>query len=229
MKDVSAPRGPRILIVDDHRISRLFMAAALRDYTGSVKQASAPEQALTIALGWLPEVILLDVMLGGSNGFELARRIRRLWPQNTPLPRIVMLSASPPTAGTGRFTPVATGGFLHKPFSARKLRSVVEQAHRSPPPERCDEPPPKRLQELLREELAARLGPLDHCLSKPDFPAAGAILHQLIASSAFCQQPALERDLRCLDAACRDIPNSGRLAREYYDFLISARDCLGRF
>jgi CheY-like chemotaxis protein len=228
VKQVFAPAEPRILIVDDHRISRLFMAAALRDYSGSVKQASTPKQALAVALHWLPEVILLDVMLGESNGFEVARRIRKRWPRNTALPRIVMLSANPPNGDRTHVVPVEADRFLRKPFSARQLLDAVEQAHRNPSAERCDARPPERLRDLLREELTARLGPLDRFLSEPDLAAAGAILHQLIASSAFCQQPALERDLRSLNSACGEVANSRRLAREYYAFLVTARAYLER-
>ncbi|HET6593340.1 MAG TPA: response regulator, partial [Xanthomonadales bacterium] len=84
----------RILIVDDHRISRRFMAAALRQNGAAVKQAATVSHALSIALSWLPDVVVLDVRLGDDCGYDVAELLGRRWPAAVRNPDIFLLSAA---------------------------------------------------------------------------------------------------------------------------------------
>jgi DNA-binding response OmpR family regulator len=72
---VSDPAGPLVLVVEDEP----EIAALMRDFLEAdgfrVRLAADAEQA-TVALGMVPDCVLLDVMLPGSSGFELCRGIR---------------------------------------------------------------------------------------------------------------------------------------------------------
>jgi len=219
---------PRILIVDDHDISRQFMAETLQQNAVPVRQARDAREARRIALSWLPQVILLDVRLAEENGYATAAQIRLHWPPAHPWPRIVMLSADPQES-VPRATAAAADVFLLKPVSARELmRAVLAESRPAPSVPAGEGPPPAALQELFRAELKARLASLDQCLRGADLAAARSILHQLIASSALCGQRRLERDLRALHAACNRPADSVLLARGYFSLLSAARDYLGQ-
>ena len=216
-----AADGPRVLIVDDHPISRQFMAAALRRVAADVKQACTADEARTLAWTWLPDVILMDVRLAEANGFEVARQIRERWPRATRQPRVIMLSAGTREAAQCRSNPAGTDRLLAKPVTVPVLLDAVAASTR-PAPGCVDEHSLAQLQDLFRSELAARLLQLEECLTAFDLAGAQAILHQLIASSGLCQQRRLERDLRALYEACGKHPEAASLAGQYFSLLVSA-------
>ena len=222
----SATPAPGVLIVDDHAISRRYIAAALRQTNWCVKQAATASKALSIALSWLPQLILLDVKLGPGNGFDLARHIWEKWPDSLQRPRMVVLSADLPDPHQMKLSSHCVHGFLLKPVSAARLLAVVEPGRHHPvstdsPGERLPE-----LQRLFRLELAAQLTSLDRYLTIQDLPAAGEILHQLIASSGLCREPRLESALRGLEEACRKSAGAAELGQRYFSLLVNARDYL---
>jgi CheY-like chemotaxis protein len=218
-------RGPRVLIVDDHGISRQFMAAALRHIAGDIKQACTASEARALAWSWLPDLILMDVRLADTDGFEVARQIRSRWPLTIQQPRVIMLSAQPCRAGRPRIDRAGMDGFLTKPVTMPELFDAIAAPTNSVT-RSVDEDSLSQLQALFRCELAARLEPLEGCLTSCDFAGARAILHQLIASSGLCLQRRLERDLRALHEACDKRPHAGSLARNYFSLLVRARKYL---
>lgn len=226
MNAASSRGETRVLVVDDHAISRQYTIAALRQTSCSVKHAPSAREALEIALTWLPEVILLDVELAGADGFDVALRIRNAWPLATRQPRIVMLSAALPEAAGRARTRVRTDGFLVKPVSARRLRSAIAGRAREAPAPAAPALPDALLQQLFRAELVSRLDTLDGCLAGRDLPAARAILHQLIASSRLCRQRRLERNMLALHRACHVSCEAEKLGRRYYSLLAAAREYL---
>lgn len=227
MKQTTSATTPRVLIVDDHGTSRQFMVGILEQAAVPLRQAPSAGEARRLALDWLPDVILLDVRLAGENGYETARHVRRHWPPDRPLPRMIMMSADPPDGPSSRATAPRSEAFLIKPFTARQLLNVVLEASHSPPlGPNYGNPGSRTLQGLFRAELASGLEALDRCLILRDLVSAQGILHQLIAASAFCQQRRLERDLRGLYAACHESTETQALAQEYFALLASARSYL---
>ena len=77
------PSPIRILIVDDHEIVREGLQALLaeeQDLQVSGLAADGP-QAIALAQALRPDVILMDLMMGGMNGIEAMQRIREHDPQ----------------------------------------------------------------------------------------------------------------------------------------------------
>lgn len=65
----------KILAVDDDTNNIAIMEELLGgDY--DLKTATTGEQALEIAQDFRPEIILLDIMMPGMNGYEVCRRLR---------------------------------------------------------------------------------------------------------------------------------------------------------
>jgi len=78
---VSAEPGPpnqpaRILIVDDERHNRRLLEAMLTPEGFSLTSASSGEEALSMVAEQPPDLILLDLMMPGMSGYEVAGRIK---------------------------------------------------------------------------------------------------------------------------------------------------------
>ena len=66
----------RILVVDDIAANcRLLEAKLLAEYY-EVSLASSGPEALAVAGRWSPDVILLDVMMPGMDGYEVCQRLK---------------------------------------------------------------------------------------------------------------------------------------------------------
>lgn len=224
----SVESGPRVLVVDDHAMSRRYTVAALRQNGATVKASGTPQTALAIALRWLPDAICTDLQLPGMGGRELIRRIRQGWPATRPQPLIVVLSADPaPLASRQQplvdrvLTKPATPAQLRAALAAQPADRVMEGADGAAPL------PATELQQLFRKELTLRLPDLESRLARKEFSQVRAILHQLLASSRLCGDRRLETDLQALHTACRDDARAAEVGRRYCDLLVDAGHYLG--
>jgi len=113
---------PKILIADDEREIVSLIKEGFLDEGFSVLTAYDGYQAIEMAKQQ-PDLILLDVMMPGPDGYEVCRAIRDF--VNCP---IVFLSAR--QAETDRIQGLAVGGddYLLKPFRLKELKARV-QAH----------------------------------------------------------------------------------------------------
>ncbi|MFM2342615.1 MAG: hypothetical protein RLZZ592_2268 [Pseudomonadota bacterium] len=71
-------RQPRVLLVDDDPVNLLLTGAALRERGFTVVEAEGGLAALQQLADWLPDVIVLDAMMPGLDGFEICRELRDL-------------------------------------------------------------------------------------------------------------------------------------------------------
>jgi CheY-like chemotaxis protein len=81
--------GARILIVDDQDNARRALAIGLRLEGFVVDEAPDGSSALDRLSGFAPDLCLVDLMMPGMNGLELARLLRERLPEL----RIVLTSA----------------------------------------------------------------------------------------------------------------------------------------
>jgi CheY-like chemotaxis protein len=72
-----AGREVRVLCVDDDPDIAEALAQLLRDLGHEVRVAHGGAEALALAEGYRPEVVLLDIGLPDMDGYEVARRLRR--------------------------------------------------------------------------------------------------------------------------------------------------------
>lgn len=69
---------PLALVVDDDPSLRLYMSAALKKSGFNVLEAESGEAALGLFTTGRPDLILLDLVMPGMDGFETCRAVRRL-------------------------------------------------------------------------------------------------------------------------------------------------------
>ena len=67
----------RILMVDDEPVVTEVVERYLRLEDFEVSLASDGVEALRIAQEWVPDLVVLDLMLPGMDGLEVCRRIRK--------------------------------------------------------------------------------------------------------------------------------------------------------
>ena len=69
---VRAPAAPRVLIVDDERLNRQLIEVMLAGEGYDVVLVNGGRDALASVASYRPDIILLDVMMPGMNGYEVA-------------------------------------------------------------------------------------------------------------------------------------------------------------
>lgn len=106
----------RILIVDDEPALCNMMAKLLSHWGYAVESACSPGEALAIFRSKPCDLVLVDLLLPGMTGQEVAPHIKSHSP-NTP---VVLISAFPPENVPG------VDYIYSKPLSPAKLRSIVQ-------------------------------------------------------------------------------------------------------
>jgi CheY-like chemotaxis protein len=126
MKD----RASRVLVVEDDDATRTALALALVDESYSVRQAARADEALGILATWLPDLILLDIEMPGSDGWAF-RRAQRSLPGAAGVPVVVVSASHRLIAPSGDLAPAAV---LPKPFRLDELLTTVGRVAARPAP-----------------------------------------------------------------------------------------------
>jgi len=120
---------PKILVVDDHPSSRMTAVALLSVEGYEVMEAESGPIALKRVVECNPDLILLDVMMPGMDGFEVCRRLKA--DEQTRLIPVVFITAL--NDKRSRIMGIEAGGddFLSKPFDhlelSARVKSLVRQ------------------------------------------------------------------------------------------------------
>ena len=120
---------PKILVVDDHPSSRMTAVALLSVEGYEVLEAESGSDALKRVVECNPDLILLDVMMPGMDGFEVCRNLKQ--DEQTRLIPVVFITAL--NDRRSRILGIEAGGddFLTKPFDrlelSARVRSLVQQ------------------------------------------------------------------------------------------------------
>jgi CheY-like chemotaxis protein len=120
------PGIPHILVVDDEPIVRGAVMRVLGGWGFRILEAETAEEAMTVLTtlaGERPQLVIVDIVLPGDNGIELARQIREEFPEQ----RILYMSAYPKDVLWTEGLRDGTEDFLAKPFTAEQLIRAVER------------------------------------------------------------------------------------------------------
>jgi DNA-binding response OmpR family regulator len=123
----------RILIVDDHADSRDVLRYLLELRGFDVFLAESSEMAVRILEHAAVDLVVLDVMMPGLDGFAVAKWMRE-WPATAMVP-IVMLTARGDVETRARAASVGAGDYVVKPFEVddlvRRLRAQLQPQGRA--------------------------------------------------------------------------------------------------
>lgn len=151
----------RILVVDDQPVNRRLLEAKLTAEYYDVLTAGSGEEALSICAAQRPDVVLLDVMMPGLDGFETCRRLKA---GDADIP-VVMVTALSDVRDRVCGLEAGADDFLSKPIDDLALFSRVRSLVRL-----------KRMSDefRLRDELGARLSAVTQGLRSSDEPIRAA-------------------------------------------------------
>ena len=115
-----SPVGTRILTVEDDERIRTAVRFALEDEGWVVDEADSGEAAIDRFTDGEPDVVLIDIMLPGIDGFELCRSLRR----NSDVP-IIMVTARDDTHDVVAGLEAGADDYLTKPFAPKELSARI--------------------------------------------------------------------------------------------------------
>ncbi|MCA8960249.1 MAG: response regulator, partial [Planctomycetes bacterium] len=159
----------KILCVDDDLINRATLAELLGDDYDIELAVDGPD-ALQRARRFRPDLILLDIMMPGMNGYTVARRVRA-----TPALRhtkIIMVSAKAMVAERLEGYDAGADDYLTKPFDHDELLAKIQVHLRLRASEEVEELHASVMASLgsrTSKPLSGILGPLELLLSCDDF------------------------------------------------------------
>jgi DNA-binding response OmpR family regulator len=179
--------GTRILTVEDDERIRTAVKLALEDEGWQVLEADNGEDALALFLREPADVVLIDIMLPGIDGFEVCRSLRR----QSDVP-IVMVTARDDTHDVVAGLEAGADDYLTKPFAPKELSARIRALLRRA---RTTEPGVSRLTfgdlEIIPEQGRVTLSGNDLHLTKTEF----RLLVELASSPGrvFSREVLLER------------------------------------
>jgi twitching motility two-component system response regulator PilH len=115
-----------VLIVDDSPTEQHIFCKALERHGYDTAVASDGEEAIAAALEMQPEVIVMDVVMPGMNGFQATRRLSKN-PGTANIPVVIVSSKGQETDRIWGLRQGATQ-YLVKPVDAGALVAAVEAA-----------------------------------------------------------------------------------------------------
>jgi len=124
--------GQKILLIDDHATVRSLIETmlALRGY--QVLHALDGGSGLQVARQERPDLILLDVMMPGLDGFEVCRRLKSD-PLTSDIP-VVFLSARDDRLSAEMGRQCGGVAYLRKPFRTQDVLGLLQEQFGGTPP-----------------------------------------------------------------------------------------------
>jgi diguanylate cyclase (GGDEF)-like protein/PAS domain S-box-containing protein len=119
----------RILIIDDDALIRALAVEALREAGFYVVEADSGEHGLAAFEAERPDLVLLDVVMPGLDGFEVCRRLRS-HPRLGHVP-VIMLTGLEDTESIERAYDSGATDFISKPINWALLRYRISYAMRA--------------------------------------------------------------------------------------------------
>ena len=114
----------KLLLIDDeddvrYSFKRIFSSPDL-----NLETAASGEEGLKVIKSFQPDLVLMDVRMGGINGLETLRRIRQ---DDAKLP-VIMMTAYGTTQTAIDAMKLGAYDYLLKPFDVPKLKQIVADA-----------------------------------------------------------------------------------------------------
>jgi DNA-binding response OmpR family regulator len=122
VSEVRAAARKRILVVDDEEDVQILVCRILRDLGYEVQAASDGAQAMEMILVWRPDLLVLDLMMPGVDGWGVLARLRET---RDPLP-VVVLTARTDYSTLQRGIREGAAAYVCKPFRFHELVATCQ-------------------------------------------------------------------------------------------------------
>jgi len=119
------PSMPTVLVIDDDPHMGVILTRILMKHGFKIKVAMDGASGIELAINEHPDLIILDVVMPGIDGVEVARRLRGE-PACAGIP-IVFLTAFAPSVGKREAKGVAVDAFISKPFVVEDLVESIKE------------------------------------------------------------------------------------------------------
>jgi DNA-binding response OmpR family regulator len=121
----------KVLIIDDEKLLVKSTSMVLAHHDYDVKGALSGEEGLKAALEFAPDVILLDIMMPGMDGWQVLEALK----QNaiTRCIPVVIFSAREYSNGKSLAAQKGAADFIAKPFEADELVEMLVNQLSAPP------------------------------------------------------------------------------------------------
>ncbi|CAN5812093.1 EAL domain-containing protein [soil metagenome] len=148
--------GPTVLLVDDDEVNLLLTSIALRERGFSITEATSGERAMENLSRWVPDVVVLDALMPGMDGFQTCRELRVL-PGFESLPVLMLTGLDDDASITRAYEAGATDFFVKSTqwsLLAGRLRYLLRSSRTRVELER-------HKMRLARAQDLARMGSFD--------------------------------------------------------------------
>ncbi|MDR2443563.1 MAG: response regulator [Deltaproteobacteria bacterium] len=116
--------APRILIVDDDQMIHKLLGAILQKAGFECLDAMTGAEGLEIATEQSPELIILDIMMPGMNGFDVMRALKSN-PATANIP-VIFLSGKFHNREKSQARELGAADFMEKPFERNELLARIK-------------------------------------------------------------------------------------------------------
>jgi len=113
----------RMLVVDDDR-TNIEVLKEIFCNRFNLLVARSGEDAVTIAKEWIPDIILLDIMMPGIDGYETCRRMRAI--EGLKYSKIILVSAKGMLEDRLKGYKVGADDYIMKPFDDEEIKAKIE-------------------------------------------------------------------------------------------------------
>ncbi len=151
-----ALESPKVLLVDDDEVNLLLTSVALRDRGFAITEAASGERALRLLTEWSPDVVVLDALMPGMDGFAACRLLRAL-PGFESMPVLMLTGLDDDASITRAYDAGATDFFVKSSqwsLLAGRLRYLLRSSRTRIELERSKH-------KLARAQALARMGSFD--------------------------------------------------------------------
>ena len=114
--------GNRVLTIDDEKRVLEFVSRALESEGLDVTTADTGEEGFRLAVSRAYDVVILDLLMPGTDGFSVLQRILRRRPQQA----VIVLSCLTDTRSKVRCLEMGAEDYLAKPFALDELLARVK-------------------------------------------------------------------------------------------------------
>jgi DNA-binding response OmpR family regulator len=122
--DIDMSSEGTLLLVDDEELARTILAARLAPFGYRVVFAENGDEAIRLAAENPPDCILLDLMMPGKDGYQVAEEMRSL--EATQSVPIIMLTARTETESKVRGFELAINDYVTKPCNFEELNARIQ-------------------------------------------------------------------------------------------------------